>query len=211
LLYLFGRIYDWSIELILRKMKQGIARYVSEHNLSPTLDICCGTGRQGHLIGINKQNIIGLDRDLKMVQYAQSKYPSIPLICADAADIPLKNGYFKGIIISYSLHDKPPELRTKMLSEAKRLLAPEGKMILVDFEQPWNKWSRLAGIFTYLIERMAGREHFRNGRQFLKQGGLRALIKLNGIVEIERYDIELGNSSMVIAQFAGKVLLKNEF
>jgi len=192
-------------------MKQGIARYISEYDLSPTLDICCGTGRQGYLIEINKQNIIGLDRDLKMVQYAQSKYPSIPFICADAADIPLKNGYFKGIIISYSLHDKPPELRTKMLSEVKRLLAPEGKMILVDFEQPWNRCSRLAGIFTYLIERMAGREHFRNGRLFLKQGGLRAFIKQNGIVEIERYDIELGNSSMVIAQFAGKVLLKNEF
>jgi demethylmenaquinone methyltransferase/2-methoxy-6-polyprenyl-1,4-benzoquinol methylase len=183
-------------------MKLGIARYVAEHNLSPILDICCGTGRQGYLIGINRQNIIGLDRDRKMVQYAQSKYPSIPFICADAADIPLKNAYFKGIVISYSLHDKPPELRTKMLSEAKRLLAPEGKMILVDFELPWNRWSRLAGIFTYLIERTAGKEHFRNSRQFLKQGGLRALIKQNGIVEIERYDIELGNSSMVIAQFA---------
>ncbi len=199
--YFFGRIYDCSIELILRKMKQRIAKYVSECNLSPILDICCGTGRQGHLIGINSQNIIGLDRDRKMVQYAQSKYPSIPFICADAADIPLKDGYFRGIIISYSLHDKPPELRTKMLSEAKRLLASEGKMILVDFEKPWNRWSHLAGIFTYLIERMAGREHFRNGRQFLKQGGLRALIKENGLVEIERHDIELGNSSMVIARF----------
>jgi len=200
--YFYGRIYDWSIELILRKTKQGISRYISEHNLSPALDICSGTGRQCHLIGINKQKIIGLDRDLKMIQYAKSKYPSIPFICADAADVPLKNRYFNGIVISYSLHDKPPELRSKMLNETKRLLAPEGKMILVDFEQPWNRWSRLAGVYTYLIERMAGREHFRNGRQFLKQGGLKALIKQNGITEIERFDIELGSSSLVLAKFA---------
>ena len=137
-----------------------------------------------------------------MLQYAKSKYPSIPFICADAAYIPLRNAYFKSIIISYSLHDKPTELHPKMLREVKRLLAPEGKMILLDFEQPWNRISRLAGLFTYLIERMAGREHFRNGRRFLKQGGLKALIKQNRIVEIERHNIELGNSSVVVAKFA---------
>lgn len=183
-------------------MKQGIARYISEHNFSPALDICSGTGRQCHLIGNNRQNIIGLDRDLKMIQYAKSKYPILPFICADAADIPLKNGYFNCIVISYSLHDKPPELRSKMLNETKRLLAPEGRMILVDFEQPWNTWSRLAGIYTYLIERMAGRGHFRNGRQFLKQGGLKTLLKQNGITEIKRFDIELGSCSLVVGKFA---------
>lgn len=201
MLYLFGWIYDWSIELLLKRIKREIARYVSEHNLSPTLDICCGTGKQCHLIGISKQKIIGLDRDLKMIQYANSKYPSLPFICADAAYIPLRKACFKSIVISYSLHDKPPELHSKMLSEVRRLLVPEGKMILLDFERPWNKMSRMAALFTYLIERTAGKDHFRHGRQFLKQGGLKALIKQNGIVELERHNIELGNSSMVVAKF----------
>ena len=137
-----------------------------------------------------------------MINYASSKYPRIPFVCTDAANIPIRDKSFKGIIISYALHDKPQELRIKILDEAKRLLTPEGKIILVDYEQPWNRRSRIGKFFVYLIERMGSCEHFRNWRQFLKQGGLRAFEEKNGLVEIERHDIELGNSSIVVAKFA---------
>jgi len=200
--YLPGLIYSWPIDFLLKGIKNTVARFIFQLQLYPALDICSGTGKQCHLIGMHNQKIIGLDRDLKMIQYASSKYPHLPFICADAAEIPLKKTCFKGIIISYSLHDKSPELRKKILAEAKRLLASDGKLILVDFEQPWNKLSHLARFFTYLIERMASREHFKNGRQFLKQGGLEPFIKQNGLVEIERLNIPLGCSSIVVARFA---------
>ena len=203
--YFSGWIYDRSIEVFLKRTKQRVAGYILQHNIFPVLDICCGTGKQCHLIRIHNQNTIhtiGLDSDLKMMNYASLKYPYISFICADAANIPIKIAYFKGIVISYSLHDKPPELRTKMLDEAKRLLAPDGKIILIDFEQPWNRISQVGRFFTYLIERTAGGEHFRNGEQFLKQGGLQGFIKQNGLVEIERHNIEIGNSSIVVAKFA---------
>jgi hypothetical protein len=59
----------------------------------------------------------------------------------------------------------------------------------------------MASLYIYGIERMAGKEHFRNGRQFLQQGGLRSLIQQNGIEEIERHDIELAHTSVVVARF----------
>lgn len=200
--YIWGQIYEWSIEPLLKKTKLRVARYIFQYNLFPALDICCGTGKQCHFIELDKQNVIGLDIDLKMMNYASSKYPHIPFVCADAANIPIRNKSFKGIVISYALHDKSQELRKKMLDEAKRLLTPEGKIILVDYEQPWNRRSRMGEIFVYLIERTGGCEHFRNWRQFLKQGGLRAFEEKNGLVEIERHNIELGNSSIVVAKFA---------
>ena len=57
-----------------------------------------------------------------------------------------------------------------------------------------------AVFFTYIIERTADREHFRNWQDFLNQGGLQEFIKKNGLVEIERRNIELGNTSIVITK-----------
>ncbi|MGB2764180.1 MAG: class I SAM-dependent methyltransferase [Candidatus Aminicenantaceae bacterium] len=195
-------MYEWLIEPLVKKTKLRVAGYVFQYNLFPVLDICCGTGKQCRFIGLDKQNVTGLDIDLKMINYASSKYPRIPFVCTDAANIPIRDKSFKGIIISYALHDKSQELRIKMLDEAKRLLTPEGKIILVDYEQPWNRRSRIGKFFAYLIERMGSCKHFRNWRQFLKQGGLRAFEEKNGLVEIERHNIELGNSSIVVAKFA---------
>jgi ubiquinone/menaquinone biosynthesis C-methylase UbiE len=177
-----------------------VAEYISRYNLSPVLDICCGTGKQCYLIGKTKQQVVGLDLDLKMMSYAAFKYPDISFICADASHLPIKESCFKGIIISFALHDKKPELRTKILGQSTRLLAPGGKIILVDFERPWNRRSKIGAFFTLLIEKMAGNEHFRNGRQFLLLGGLKEFIKNEGLVEIERDDIELLSSGLVIVR-----------
>ncbi|TEU06660.1 MAG: hypothetical protein E3J22_03305 [Candidatus Aminicenantes bacterium] len=89
-----------------------------------------------------------------------------------------------------------------MIEEARWLLAPDGQMILVDFENPWNKRSRAGALFILLVEKMAGREHFRNERQFLNQGGLTYFLQHNDLVEIERCPMELASSSLVVAGFA---------
>ena len=153
------------------------------------------------MISMNKPHVFGLDLDKKMLQYSSAKYPHISFISADATHIPLKNRRFKGIVLSYSLHDKSPEMRFKILKESKRLLAPGGKILLIDFEKPWNMRSKLGGFFVYLIERMVGKEHFRNGRQFLKQGGLRTFLKQNELIEVERHNVELASSGSVLAKF----------
>ncbi len=196
-----GLIYDIFIEPLLKSIKEWIARFIIQHDLFPALDICCGTGKQSHLIAKDRQDIFGLDLDFKMIQHASSKYPQIPFFCADAAHIPFQNKSMKAVVISYALHEKPLDLRIKILEEAKRLLSPEGKIIFVDFEKSWNRKSRLASLFISSIERMAGKEHYRNSRQFLKAGGLQALVKTNRLRPTERHDMELASSSIVVAEF----------
>jgi demethylmenaquinone methyltransferase/2-methoxy-6-polyprenyl-1,4-benzoquinol methylase len=200
-LHLSGRIYDWGLEPILKGIKRRVSRYILKHNLFPVLDLCCGTGTQCNLIDTESRLVSGVDKDIEMVRYASLKYPHILFICADAASLPLRGNSLNGVVLSYAVHDKSLEMRHKILKEIKRLLTPEGKIVIVDFEKPWNKRSRIGGFLTFLIERMAGRAHFRNGRQFLSQGGLRAFLEMNGLVEIERHNFELGNSSIVVAQF----------
>jgi ubiquinone/menaquinone biosynthesis C-methylase UbiE len=200
-LILRGLLYDLLIETILKRIKERVARFVSQYDLFPVLDMCCGTGKQCHLIESNGHRAIGVDIDPKMIEYAALKYPHLLFICADAARIPLQKNSLSGVVISYALHDKPPEMRTQILSEAKRLLVPDGKIILVDFENAWDGFSRLGGFFTWIIERLAGGEHYTNRQQFLRKGGLKDFIEQSNLVEVERRNIELAVSSIVVAQF----------
>ena len=179
-----------------------MAALISEYNLLPVLDICCGTGAQCHRIEKYSRGAFGLDWDFKMIQYAASRHRSIPFICSNAEQIPFSSSTFKGVIISYALHDKSPETREKMLKEARRILKPEGNMVLVDFESPWSRRSKFGDLFTTLIELTAGKDHFKNQRFFLKQGGLKNFIKTYGLVEVKRFGIELAHTSVVMARFA---------
>ena len=136
-----------------------------------------------------------------MVGYAAMKYPQRSFICADATEISFQDQSFKGVLISFSLHDKTSETRDEIMNEVQRLLSPEGNIVFVDFENPWNIRSKLGAIFSFLIERTAGGDHFRNNRQFLKQGGLRDFIKRHQLIEIERHNIELGTVAIVVTKF----------
>jgi ubiquinone/menaquinone biosynthesis C-methylase UbiE len=199
--FISGRIYDWLIEPIVKRIKQRVAFYFHEYDLFPALDICCGTGTQCYILGTKNPNIYGLDIDQTMVGYAAMKYPQRSFICADATEVSFKDQSFKGVLISFSLHDKTSETRDEIMNEVQRLLSPEGNIVFVDFENPWNTCSKLGAIFSFLIERTAGGDHFRNNRQFLKQGGLRDFIKRHQLIEIERHNIELGTVAIVVTKF----------
>jgi len=199
--YFPGLLNDWFLEPLLIKIRKNIAKIFLKYDLFPALDICCGAGRQCRFINIGNEKMIGLDRNIRILNHARAKQPDLPCVCADASRLPFESGSLKGILFSFSLHDKPPELRPQIIAEAKRILASGGKLVILDFEQPWNARSRMGWLFTSLIERTAGREHFRNGRQFLGEGGLSAFIAKNGLVEVKRRPIEAGNSAIIVCEF----------
>lgn len=143
---------------------------------------------------------LGLDMHFGFVRYAAARAPGVPFVCGDAAFLPFKGGSMRAISISFGLHDKSQELRRAIIQEARRALTPDGKLIAVDFERPWNARSRAGALFAQAIERLAPREHYRNGREFLRSGGLRAFLLASGFVEVERRDIEAGSLAIVVAR-----------
>ena len=87
------------------------------------------------------------------------------------------------------------------MAEVRRVLHGEGRALFIDFERPWDLMSRMGRVFTYGIERMAGKDHFRNGQRFLREeGGLRAFLSTGGWEEREDRMLPLGNSRIVVAR-----------
>ncbi|MGB7294390.1 MAG: methyltransferase domain-containing protein [Candidatus Aminicenantales bacterium] len=194
-----GLIYDGLLEPFLRRIRKKVRKLIIKNDLFPVLDLCCGPGAQVHSLSGKGKLAWGLDINLAMLKYASGRRPGIPFLCADATDAPFGPAAFKGIILSFSLHEKRASLRPPLLAEARRLLMPEGRIVLVDFERPWNKASKLAYLYVWVIERLAGKEHFRDGREFLRAGGLRALLRENGLEELDRHNVSVGTCAVVLA------------
>ena len=198
-LHPYARFYDFTIERLVRSVRRSAGSMAKP---SPVLDICCGTGVQTRHIVDRGGEVAGLDLDDRVLRYARLKYRSLPFVQGDAGLLPFRSGIFGAAVISFALHDKPPDFRSTMIAEVKRVLKPAGNVVLVDFENAWDRKSRWGGRLTHLIERMAGGEHYRNGRQFLLEGGLQAFIPKNGLVEMERRWVAAGCLAVVSCRFA---------
>lgn len=227
--HLSGLLYDLAFLPMFRGLRGRVARAVEDGRLYPWLDLCCGTGDQlrkrlcrgvrgdaplarvpvldtppGPIIagnaGLGRALAIGLDLNFGLVRYAAARAPGVPFVCADAARLPFKPGAMRAVSVSFGLHDKSPELRAGILAEAKRVMAPDGRLVAVDFENPWNAGSRAGALFVRAVERLARADHYRNGRDFLRRGGLRALLRENGFVETARHDVEAGSLGVVVAR-----------
>ena len=106
--------------------------------LGPTIgrlvDIGTGTGRMIQLFGATASHAIGIDRSPEMLRLARAKLDGLQaceLRQGDIAALPLTGGSADTVILHQVLHFIPaPEAS---LAEAARLLAPGGRLLIVDF------------------------------------------------------------------------------
>jgi ubiquinone/menaquinone biosynthesis C-methylase UbiE len=200
--YFPGLLYDLAFGRILASVRKSVSAAVTAEDFTPWLDVCCGTGSQlrGRGPDAGSGPAIGLDLHPGMIRYAAARAPEQTFIRADAAGLPFKTGTVRAVSISLGLHDKDPQLRASMIDEVKRVLARGGRLIAVDFEAPWSPKARLGALFAWAIERTAGGTHYRNGRDFLRRGGLGAFLQENGFVEVSRRDIAAGSIAVVVGR-----------
>ena len=202
--YLPGRLYDLAFAGIFRGLRGRVAAAVERDGLYPWLDVCCGTGSQlrghGPVVRVPDLVVCGLDKSAGLVRYAAARAPGLPFVCGDAARLPFKDGAFRAVSVSFGLHDKSPDLRRAMMAEARRVLALGGRFIAVDFENSWSFKSKTGALAVRAVERLAGGEHYRNGQNFLKHGGLRAFLRESGFVETARHEIETASISVIVAR-----------
>ena len=148
------------------------------------LDICCGTG--SHLEGYQPYEcaVFGLDLSPDMLAIAHGRLgKGAHLDRADARHLPYASKAFDVVSCKLALHALSADARALVMAEARRVLKPDGCIVLIDFHP--GPYESVRGWFTraviVLVEFVAGSEHFRNHGDFVKSGGLRALAREQGL------------------------------
>jgi ubiquinone/menaquinone biosynthesis C-methylase UbiE len=100
------------------------------------LELGCGWGKFGVLLGTKGAEVIGLDIGICLVRaanwLAKHNLTSAAFMQADMCQIPLKSKSVDLVFGISVLHHLPEELVQKTLAEAHRLLAPGGKAIFYE-------------------------------------------------------------------------------
>lgn len=90
------------------------------------LDLGCGGGQDARYLKSLGHRVIGLDRTLSLLQFANRRLPIVPLVLGDMRDLPVREDCFDGIWAAASLIHLPKTEVVQVLTELRRRLRPGG-------------------------------------------------------------------------------------
>lgn len=164
------------------------------------LEVGCGTGTNLLHYQQAGSEVFGIDLSPRMLAQAHRKLGSrARLHQGDAARLPYPDAVFDLAVAMLTLHEMPRSKRSVVMEEMARVVKSEGQLLLVDFHPGPLQFPRGYGIkpFILMIERLAGREHFRNYCDFITRGGLPPLLDAAGL-QIDRQRIVSGGNLVLL-------------
>ena len=159
----------------MRGIRRDVVKIVSALRPDRTLDVCCGTGDQLRLLAARGIDAVGIDLSLSMLGRTRKAGGEPRYSRQDATCMGIRTGSVDLATVSFALHETGWENAEKIIGEVHRILAPAGRLLVVDYDMD-VRTDRLAAALIGMIEFLAGRRHFRNFRTYRRRGGLDALI-----------------------------------
>jgi ubiquinone/menaquinone biosynthesis C-methylase UbiE len=198
-----ARFYDTVVEppnVVLRRI--GLEMCPPWEGMR-VLEVGCGTGANLSLYENAGCDVFGIDLSPAMLKVASRKLSErADLRLADAAEMPYADDSFDLVTSFLTLHEMPAATRAAVMAEMVRVVNRRGRLLLIDYRSGPIRFPKgwLLKTLIVSIELAAGREHFRNYRDFLARQGLPGLISSHGLsVEIEKV-VSAGNMHAYVAQ-----------
>ena len=132
--------------VLLATLRREAARSVGTHNRK-VLDIACGTGGLSYELVKLQHEVTGIDLDGDMLKQAARKTdPNLDLcfVHGDAIKLPFADHSYDAATMAFAMHDVPYEIGVLILRESRRVLAPQGEITIIDYNEP--KKNLLAGV-----------------------------------------------------------------
>jgi ubiquinone/menaquinone biosynthesis C-methylase UbiE/DNA-binding MarR family transcriptional regulator len=125
-----------SLHVAEAEVEAAVAKALGEGPFDLFVDLGTGTGRMLELFGNNFRRGFGLDLSPAMLAYARTKLeraglPNVQVRQADIYDLPLADQAADAVVMHQVLHFLGDPLRA--IREAARVLAPGGRLLIVDF------------------------------------------------------------------------------
>jgi SAM-dependent methyltransferase len=141
-----------------------------------TLDLGCGPGEfAGEFKG---GDYVGADLNARYIAHAQHTRPGA-FVVADARKVDLPDRRFDQILIFGLLHHLPDDDVRAVLSEARRLLAPGGRVLAIE-DIPAISRLNLIG---HLIHNVENGEHIRPPEEYRRLYGEAARIETEEVLQ----------------------------
>ena len=124
----YGQDRRWKARLIARASLTARDRI---------LDLACGTGDLTCAAAGGARSVVGLDLTHRMLQLARERRAGASgtaFVCGDMLSLPFPDGSFDVVTTGYGLRNVP-DLRGA-LREIRRVLAPGGRVLSLDFNRP---------------------------------------------------------------------------
>jgi ubiquinone/menaquinone biosynthesis C-methylase UbiE len=184
-------IYLVFTEPFLLRAKHKVCSLIEELEKTDVLEVGCGTCLQSVMIARRGIAVTAVDRSEALFPSPNSPRlpPTFSFFRADGRDLPFRNGQFDVALISMAIHEMEPEGRIPTLREMLRILREDGILLIMDFDFQLETDRSLAALVIRSIERIAGKEHHGNFRNFMAAGGVPRLLQSLGYAQWTRHPI----------------------
>ena len=148
------------------------------------LDVGCGTGTALAEYAATGCTVIGADPSPAMIAQARARLGSdADLRVIVGPRIPVDDASVDLVLVSLVLHSVPHADAVGILREATRVLVPNGRILVVDFGTSGLRFPRgwVGRGITAVAELAAGPRHAANALDYLRRGGLPALVAEAGL------------------------------
>jgi ArsR family transcriptional regulator len=181
--YFNAHAADWdairSLYVAGAQVEAAVARALAAAPVGRLVDIGTGTGRMLELLGAEAASAIGIDRSPEMLRFARARMAEAGMVRADLRQgdmyaLPLDADSADTVILHLVLHYA--EAPAAVIAEAARLIAPDGRLLIVDFaahdreelreregharlgfdDDQMASWFRAAGLTPAATETLAG-------------------------------------------------------
>lgn len=179
---LFSAIYDWVIALhsgdANARLRDLLIDRTGVQAGARLLDLCTGTGAVAlRACGTTGPQgfVVGLDFSSGMIRRAREKavrmgVAHVAFVVADVARLPFAASSFDAISCSHAMYELHPEERGRMLEEARRILRPGGRFVMMEHCEPTHPLVRLLYRLRLVAVGSTGnREFARNEVPFLRR------------------------------------------
>jgi ArsR family transcriptional regulator len=182
--YFAGHAADWdelrSLHVAESEVEAAVSRALGEQPVGELIDIGTGTGRMLELFGRAARRALGVDRSPEMLRLARVKLAQAgiqsELRQGDMYALPVASGSADTVILHQVLHYA--QQPAAAVAEAARLLAPGGRLLVVDFaphdheelrtrdqhvrlgfaDEAVAKWMEEAGLEPRIVDHLGGGE-----------------------------------------------------
>lgn len=184
-------------------------RAAAAANGGRALDIASGTGDIARRLAASGARVVALDISLEMLRIAQAKLHEAALyVQGDAEQLPFPDGAFEAVTIGFGLRNVPD--RERALREMRRVLAPGGRLVVLEFATPRSRAVRwLYDRYSFaVIPRVAGwlarnpdayRYLVASIREFPDRETLAAMLRAAGFDRVRCTDLTLGIVAIHVA------------